>query len=119
MADPTESAPEEEPAPVIPYEQFLAERRLYIEARQRTEQRTSQMITGGAVGALLLSITFLDTIAPDPAPESRATLIGAWGLLLVALLLEFIATLQCKRALLFVLGIAMLAIFSFQNAPFN
>jgi hypothetical protein len=126
-----------------------------VEARQRTEQRTDQMITGGAAGALLLSITFLDTIAPTPSLSTRPWLLAAWVLLLLCLLVEFVGTLQCKRAFdhaikvldcghhgtpppimgwkqgrgvgwlrvlgtsLFVLGVALLAIFSIQNAPFE
>lgn len=61
----------------IPYEQFIAERHKIIDARSRTQQRVDHLVTGGAAGALVVSITFLEKIAPNPAPESRPLLLGA------------------------------------------
>ena len=69
----------------LPYEQFIAERQRYIDARQRQQQRVDQLVTGGAAGALALSITFLEKIAPTPGPATRPLLLAAWGLLLFSL----------------------------------
>ena len=43
-------------------QEYFAERALLLEARQRSYQRAEQMVTGGATGALLLSITFVDKL---------------------------------------------------------
>ena len=69
----------------LPYEQFIAERQRYVDARQRQQQRVDQLVTGGAAGALALSITFLEKIAPTPGPATRPLLLAAWGLLLLSL----------------------------------
>jgi hypothetical protein len=63
-------------------EEYFAERHLLIEARQRGYQRVEQLVTGGAAGALVLSITFLEKIAPGPSVRESEWLIGAWILLL-------------------------------------
>lgn len=72
------------PYPLTP-EQYTSERSLLIEARQRAYQRTDQMITGGAAGALLLSITFLEKLVPTPPVVRPDLLLGAWLTLLVGL----------------------------------
>ena len=69
----------------MPYQEFLKERARMIDARQRVQQRTDQLITAGAAGALVLSITFLEKIAPSPDPSTRWFLFGSWISLLVAL----------------------------------
>jgi hypothetical protein len=50
------------------------------------------------VGALVLSITFLDRIAPNPDPSSRPFLIVSWGLLLLSLFSTLSAMLISQRA---------------------
>lgn len=52
------------------YETFLAERQKIVDARQRTQQRFDQIVSAGAAGALVLSITFLERIAPSPDPTN-------------------------------------------------
>lgn len=64
----------------IPYEHFIAERHKIIDARARSYQRTDQLVTGGAAGALVLSITFLEKLAPDPSEHARWILLTAWSL---------------------------------------
>lgn len=67
------------------YDQFLAERNRYIDARQRSQQRFDQLVTTGAGGALILSITFLDNIAGRPELWTKPVLFASWTLLIVAL----------------------------------
>jgi hypothetical protein len=69
----------------MPYEQFIAERHKIIDARARSYQRTDQLVTGGAAGALVLSITFLEKIAKNRSDAARWILLAAWGLLLLSL----------------------------------
>ena len=76
----------------MPYEIFIAERAKIVEARQRAQQRTNQLITTGAAGALVLSITFLEKIAPTPTPATKPLLVAAWIGLLVSLGLNLIAS---------------------------
>lgn len=66
-------------------EEYFAERRLLIEARQRAYQRADQMIIGGAAGALILSIGFVEKLAPGPAVTYRWMLANAWLILLLGL----------------------------------
>jgi hypothetical protein len=65
--------------------EYFAERALLIDARQRGYQRAEQMLTGGATGALLLSITFLEKIIPADTVTDADLLVGAWSVLLVCL----------------------------------
>lgn len=69
----------------LPYPQFLEERHRILEARSRAQQRVDQLVTGGAAGALVLSITFLEKIAPHPNSQTQLILLSAWGLLLLSL----------------------------------
>jgi hypothetical protein len=82
----------------LPYDVFLAERRQFVEARQRLQQRANNLIVTGAAGALVLSITFLDRIATTPSPGSHSVLAFAWGALLTALGLNLISTFTAARA---------------------
>jgi hypothetical protein len=138
----------------LEYNQFLEERQRIVEARQRTQQRLDQMITGGAAGALVLSITFIDTLAPTPDPSTRWILITAWVTLMFALALNLVSHFASEHAFnraidawdaafkanedcrvstpatavavwssrlgagVFVLGVALLAAFSFSNVRF-
>jgi hypothetical protein len=46
-------------------------------------------VTTGAAGALVLSITFIEKLAPNPDPRTRDLLLGAWVLLGLTLGLNF------------------------------
>lgn len=72
-------------SPPLSREEYFAERQLLIEARQRSFQRAEQLVVGGSTGALLLSITFLEKLAPNPTVEQPFLLVGAWAVLLVGL----------------------------------
>jgi len=88
------------PAPSgrMPYKDFLAERQKIVEARQRAQQRTDQLVTSGAGGALVLSITFLEKIAPHPEKWTSLLLVASWGMLLIALLFNLISHFVSQRA---------------------
>jgi hypothetical protein len=76
------------PSPALPNlsrEEYFDERRLLLEARQRSHQAAEQMVTGGATGALLLSITFLEKFAPAATAKRPGILIIAWLFLLCTL----------------------------------
>ena len=78
--------------PTLTDQEYFAERKLLLEARQRGYQRADQMITGGATGALVLSITFLRNLGSVAGLQaSKWWLIIAWGLLLLTLLLSLLS----------------------------
>ncbi len=153
----TAASPAQKAAPTawMEYDHFLAERARIIEGRSRVQQRLDQLVTGGAAGALVLSISLLEKIAPHPLPDTRWLLMASWGGLLVALgpslgshvasgrafeqlLHDFDASytdgqpcppagksskvaahLGGWSAISFVLGVAFLAGFAFQNTSFQ
>jgi hypothetical protein len=71
--------------PVLPYPEYLQQRQAFVEAGQRGRQRLDQLLIAGATGALVLSVTFLEKIAPKPSLASRPFLFGGWTVLLLAL----------------------------------
>jgi hypothetical protein len=85
-------------APILSREEYFAERQLLIEARQRSYQRAEQMIVGGATGALLLSITFLEKLAPGPGVARPGLLVAAWLILLVCLSVSLLGHYLSARA---------------------
>lgn len=83
MTDATDaSRPPESP---LTREEYFDERDKLIQARQRAYQRADQMVVGGATGALLLSVTFLERIAKGPGVVRPGLLVAAWVALLVCL----------------------------------
>lgn len=83
----------------MPYDCFLSERQRIVDARQREQQRFDQLVSGGAAGALVLSITFLDYIAPGEAVvEGRAVLLVSWLFLLLTLGCNFLGHFFSQRA---------------------
>lgn len=78
MTDSTPAVPLDDTSEKLGRDEYFAERKLLIEARQGAYQRTDQMVLGGATGALLLSITFLEQIAPSPSVIRPDLLIAAW-----------------------------------------
>ena len=77
--------------PTLTNQQYFEERKLLLEARQRGYQRADQMITGGATGALVLSITFLRNLGSVAGLQASEWLISAWVLLLFTLLLSLLS----------------------------
>lgn len=82
----------------VPYEAFHAERMRMIEARQRAQQRTDHLVTAGAAGALVLSITFMETIAPAPSTETRWLLLLSWSMLIASLTASLIGSYMSHAA---------------------
>jgi hypothetical protein len=69
--------------------EYFDERKMLIDARTRGYQRVDQMITAGAAGALVLSINFLDKLAPAGATVQWSVLLAlGWGALLACLALS-------------------------------
>lgn len=134
-------------------EEYFDERKLLIEARQGAYLRTDQMVIGGATGGLLLSIAFLEKIAPAPTVTRPSLLALSWLMLLGCLSARLagqyftarsfdceIERLNARQndereppnhwaarrrgsavagSILLVIGIGLLAIFAYLNAPFQ
>lgn len=69
----------------VPYEWYYEERRYLEEMKRRGRRRVDQMVSGGAAGALVLSITFVDRLVSQDAAVSLSWLAAAWIVLLLAL----------------------------------
>lgn len=85
------------PQPVVPLEQddedeaeerreYLEERKLLIDLNNQACQSFDKTVILLAGGALGLSITFIQQIAPHPPRATLPLLVWAWGLLVLALL---------------------------------
>lgn len=79
-------------------DEYFAERKLLIEARQQAYQRADQMVIGGATGALLLSITFLEKIAPRSDVARPDLLAIAWVSLLLCLAIRLFSHFASGRS---------------------
>ncbi|MDP3297162.1 MAG: hypothetical protein Q8N09_06150 [Thermodesulfovibrionia bacterium] len=80
------------------YKIYLEERKLLIEAERETAQQFDKAILTLAAGALALSITFIQQIAPNPKSESIYYLIGAWISFCLSMLLTLISFLTSQKA---------------------
>ncbi len=80
------------------YERYLEERRLLVSAEKETAQQFDKSILTLAGGALALSITFIDKIAPHPKESSIFFLVAAWGLFCLSLLITLISFLTSQAA---------------------
>lgn len=78
--------------------EYFAERALLLEARQRSYERAEQMVAGGAAGALILSVTFLEKIAPRGDASQRVLLLASWVLLLGSLASSLLGQYLSARA---------------------
>lgn len=67
------------------YGQLLGERNRYVDARHGAQQRLDQIVAGVAAAGLVLSITFLNDIAPSPAAWTAWLLVVSWAGLMAAL----------------------------------
>ena len=88
LGPPRPAKGEPEPGASLTRQEYFDERRLLIEARQRSYQVIEQMITGGSSGALVLSITFLEKLAPSSRTVGTHYLVTAWAFLLATLSLS-------------------------------
>lgn len=69
----------------LPFEWYYQERRYLEDMKRRGRRRVDQMVSGGAAGALVLSITFVDRLVSQDAAVFLGWLPAAWIVLLVAL----------------------------------
>lgn len=80
------------------YQIYLEERKQLIAAERETVQQFDKAILTLAAGALALSITFINQIAPNPKPYSVYFLIGAWILFCSSILSTLISFLTSQVA---------------------
>lgn len=64
---------------------YRSERRYYDEGRRRAEQRIGQMVSGGATGGLVLSVSLVGGLSSTPGHGLLGLLLASWGSLLGAL----------------------------------
>lgn len=78
---------------VSPYNQFLVVRGDYTNRERVASENAEKSLIAGAAGALALSVTFIEKLAPNPSGPSLSVLGVGWLLLLVSLagsLLSFV-----------------------------
>lgn len=80
------------------YQVYLEERKLLITAERETSQQFDKAILTLAAGALGLSITFINQIAPHPESRSICFLVSAWILFCLSLLSTLISFLASQAA---------------------
>ncbi|MCL5022548.1 MAG: hypothetical protein M1497_04125 [Nitrospirae bacterium] len=80
------------------YRVYLEERKQLITAERDTVQQFDRSILTLAAGALALSITFINQIAPEPKLSSICWLIAAWSLFCLSLLSTLISFLTSQAA---------------------
>lgn len=80
------------------YQVYLEERKQSIDAERETAQQFDKAILTLAAGALALSITFINQIAPHPKSQSKWFLIMAWTLFCLSLLSTLISFLTSQVA---------------------
>lgn len=80
------------------YQVYLEERKQLISAERETAQQFDKAILTLAAGALALSITFINQIAPQPKPNSIYWLIIAWSFFCLSLLSTLISFLTSQVA---------------------
>lgn len=78
---------------------YLGEREGLNKMELEVSGRYDQWLLTLAGGALALSITFLDKIAPHPEPSTLRWLIVAWGFLLITLILGLVSLLTSQSAI--------------------
>ena len=80
------------------YKVYLDERKQLIDSERKTAQQFDKGILTLAAGALALSITFINQIAPLPKADSMHWLIIAWSSLCLSLLSTLISFLTSQVA---------------------
>jgi len=80
------------------YQTYLEERKILIDSERETAQQFDKAILTLAAGALALSITFINQIAPEPKPNSVIFLITAWSLFALSILSTLISFLSSQVA---------------------
>lgn len=80
------------------YQRYLEERKLLVSAERETAQQFDKSILTLSAGALALSVTFIDKIAPHPKENSLFFLVSAWGLFCLSLLITLVSFLSSQAA---------------------
>lgn len=78
---------------VSPYKQFLVVRADYTSRERVASENAEKSLIAGAAGALALSVTFVEKLAPDPLRPTLWVLGAGWLFLLISLagsLLSFV-----------------------------
>ena len=81
------------------YDAYVKEREGLLAASLQISERYDKWMLFLSGGALALSLTFIEKIAPHPWPWSFVILLLAWILLIIAVLLELHALATSQRAL--------------------
>ena len=82
------------------YEIYLEERKLLIQAEKEGSQQFDKAILTLAAGALAISITFINQIAPHPKPGTICFLAWGWvafGMSLISTLVSFFTSQKACR----------------------
>jgi hypothetical protein len=66
-------------------------RELYIDGQQRNRQTLDKLLTAGASGALVLSVAFIEKIAPKPQAGTSWMLLAGWISLLISLAVSLLS----------------------------
>lgn len=75
----------EDDAVATEYSLYLKTRDDYLARERAAAEKTDQVLLAGAAGALALSLTFLEKIAPHPVTTTKWMLGASWCSLLVSL----------------------------------
>lgn len=81
------------------YDSYVKERDGLRDASLQISERYDKWMLFLSGGALALSVTFIEKIAPHPRPWSFVILLFAWALLIIAVVLELHALATSQRAL--------------------
>lgn len=80
------------------YEVYLEERKLLVQAKKEGSQQFDRAILTLAAGALAISITFINQIAPHPKPWTIYFLVLGWIAFIMSLLFTLISFLTSQKA---------------------
>lgn len=80
------------------YEIYLDERKELIHAGQLMYQSFDKAILTLSAGALGISITFINQIAPNPIPDTKCLIISAWIFFSLSVFLTLISFLTSQMA---------------------
>jgi len=78
---------------------YISNRNNLDERTFKTSERYDQWVITLAGGALAISLTFLEKIAPEPAPKTIVVLGLSWGLYIIAVLAGFCAIYYSRKAI--------------------
>jgi len=92
-----EVSPPSEPAK-LEKEVYLDERKILVDLEQKSSDQHDKAILNLNAGALGLTITFMEKIAPSPLPETMWMLATSWGSFIVSICAILLSFLTSQRA---------------------